>query len=72
MWRDAEEPLSAGHDVMYCGNAAYAFYRLYSIIYERLLHSKELCDADLYTEQHMTAHVGRWRDDRNPPDFVHH
>ena len=37
------------------------FYRLYALLYTRILQSKRLCDADLYTEHNMTAHAGRRR-----------
>lgn len=57
----AEEKLADGIDWIFGTTGIYVFYRLYALLYTRILQSKRLCDTDLYTEHNMTAHAGRRR-----------
>ncbi|KAK8828976.1 hypothetical protein WA538_000978, partial [Blastocystis sp. DL] len=52
-----EEKLADGIDWIFGTTGIYVFYRLYALLYTRILQSKRLCDADLYTEHNMTAHA---------------
>lgn len=55
-----ESVLGEDCECIFGSTPMYTFYRLYCILYTRILHSKTLCDSDLYTEQNMTAHAGRY------------